>query len=61
MKIFKMWLVLCFVFVVLILMGCGVGLCYSELECMEWVMYFEFNCFSWDGMVVVGSVVMNCV
>lgn len=33
----------------------------SELACMERVVYFESNRSSRDGMIAVGSVVMNCV
>ena len=39
------------------LSSCG----HSELECMERAMYFESNRSSRDGMVAVGSVVMNRV
>ena len=43
------------------LSGCGVFKRHSELECMERAMYFESNRSSRDGMVAVGSVVMNRV
>ena len=46
--------------VVALLAGCGVGR-HSELECMERAMYFESNRSSRDGMIAVGSVVMNRV
>lgn len=42
-----------------LLAGCGGR--QSELECMERAMYFESNRSSYDGMVAVGSVVMNRV
>ncbi|GLS86382.1 cell wall hydrolase [Cypionkella aquatica] len=41
----------------LALVGCG----HTELNCMERAMYFESNRSSRDGMVAVGSVVMNRV
>ncbi|PAU96547.1 cell wall hydrolase [Paracoccus salipaludis] len=41
--------------------GCGMFRRHSELECMERAMYFESNRSSRDGMVAVGSVVMNRV
>ena len=44
----------------LVLAGCGGGRL-SEQECMERAMYFESNRSSRDGMVAVGSVVMNRV
>lgn len=44
-------------FVLTLLASCG----HSELECMERAMYFESNRSSRDGMVAVGSVVMNRV
>lgn len=44
----------------LLLAGCGGGR-HSELECMERAMYFESNRSSRDGMIAVGSVVMNRV
>ncbi|WP_373568557.1 cell wall hydrolase [Paracoccus actinidiae] len=43
------------------LSGCGMFGGPSELECMERAMYFESNRSSRDGMVAVGSVVMNRV
>ena len=45
----------------LALSGCGFGGRHSELECMERAMYFESNRSSRDGMIAVGSVVMNRV
>lgn len=45
----------------LMLAGCGFGRRHSELECMERAMYFESNRSSRDGMIAVGSVVMNRV
>ena len=45
----------------LLLAGCGGFQRHSELECMERAMYFESNRSSRDGMVAVGSVVMNRV
>ncbi|MCJ7875019.1 cell wall hydrolase [Marinovum sp. 2_MG-2023] len=33
----------------------------ADLECMSRAMYFESNRSSWDGMIAVGSVVMNRV
>ena len=44
----------------MILSGCSMGRM-SEQECMERAMYFESNRSSRDGMVAVGSVVMNRV
>ncbi|UXU73962.1 MULTISPECIES: cell wall hydrolase [unclassified Paracoccus (in: a-proteobacteria)] len=43
------------------LAGCGLGRRHSELECMERAMFFESNRSSRDGMIAVGSVVMNRV
>lgn len=43
------------------LSGCGMFKRHSELDCMERAMYFESNRSSRDGMVAVGSVVMNRV
>lgn len=45
----------------LILSGCGMSRRHSELECMERAMFFESNRSSRDGMIAVGSVVMNRV
>ena len=45
----------------LILSGCGLSRRHSELECMERAMFFESNRSSRDGLVAVGSVVMNRV
>jgi len=42
-----------------LLASCGAR--HSELDCMERAMYFESNRSSLDGMVAVGSVVMNRV
>lgn len=44
-----------------LLAGCSIGGRHSELECMERAMYFESNRSSRDGMIAVGSVVMNRV
>ena len=44
----------------LLLAGCGGGR-HAELECMERAMYFESNRSSREGMIAVGSVVMNRV
>lgn len=44
-----------------ILTGCGIFQRHTELDCMERAMYFESNRSSRDGMVAVGSVVMNRV
>lgn len=44
-----------------LLAGCGMFQRHSELDCMERAMYFESNRSSRDGMVAVGSVVMNRV
>ncbi|MTH66196.1 cell wall hydrolase [Paracoccus shanxieyensis] len=61
MKIPKTRLALCLALAASTLTGCGVGSRHSELECMERAMYFESNRSSRDGMVAVGSVVMNRV
>ncbi|MDT1060724.1 cell wall hydrolase [Paracoccus sp. CPCC 101403] len=45
----------------LMLAGCGFPRRHSEQECMERAMYFESNRSSRDGMIAVGSVVMNRV
>lgn len=45
----------------IILSGCGFSRRHSELECMERAMFFESNRSSRDGMIAVGSVVMNRV
>ncbi|MEL5878040.1 cell wall hydrolase [Cereibacter sphaeroides] len=45
----------------LLLLGCGLFHRPSELECMERAMYFESHRSSRDGMVAVGTVVMNRV
>ncbi|MEI4473212.1 cell wall hydrolase [Frigidibacter sp. MR17.24] len=44
-----------------LLAGCGAFRHHTELDCMERAMYFESNRSSRDGMVAVGSVVMNRV
>lgn len=44
-----------------VLAGCSFGRRHSEQDCMERAMYFESNRSSRDGMVAVGSVVMNRV
>ncbi len=41
--------------------GCGTVQRHSERECMERAMYFKSNRSSRDGMIAVGSVVMNRV
>lgn len=41
--------------------SCGIFSGQSDTECMERVMYFESNRSSRDGMIAVGSVVMNRV
>ncbi|MER5172480.1 cell wall hydrolase [Thioclava sp. GXIMD2076] len=43
------------------LAGCGIGPRATPQECMERAMYFESNRSSRDGMIAVGSVVMNRV
>jgi spore germination cell wall hydrolase CwlJ-like protein len=43
------------------LTGCGAVQRHSELDCMARAMYFESNRSSRDGMIAVGSVVMNRV
>ena len=43
------------------LAGCGFSGRHSEQECMERAMFFESNRSSRDGMIAVGSVVMNRV
>lgn len=45
----------------LVLAGCSLPQRHTEMECMERAMYFESNRSSRDGMVAVGSVVMNRV
>lgn len=45
----------------LTLSGCGFGRRMSDHECMTRVMYFESNRSSREGMIAVGSVVMNRV
>ena len=47
--------------VAVLLAGCGVGRRHSPQECMERAMFFESNRSSRDGMIAVGSVVMNRV
>ena len=44
-----------------LLAGCSLFHRPAELECMERAMYFEANRSSRDGMIAVGSVVMNRV
>lgn len=44
-----------------VLTGCGMPGRHSEVECMQRAMYFESNRSSRDGMIAVGSVVMNRV
>lgn len=43
----------------LMLVGCGGFQRHSPQDCMERAMYFESNRSSRDGMIAVGSVVMN--
>jgi spore germination cell wall hydrolase CwlJ-like protein len=43
------------------LTSCGIFQRQTELDCMERAMYFESNRSSRDGMIAVGSVVMNRV
>lgn len=43
------------------LAGCGIGRRHTAQDCMERAMYFESNRSSRDGMIAVGSVVMNRV
>lgn len=45
----------------LTLTGCGFGRRMSDQECLTRAMYFESNRSSREGMVAVGSVVMNRV
>lgn len=45
----------------LALSGCGLARRQSEQDCMTRVMYFESNRSSREGMIAVGSVVMNRV
>ena len=45
----------------LVLTGCSMFHRHTELECMERAMYFEANRSSLDGLIAVGSVVMNRV
>ena len=44
-----------------LLAGCGFSGRHSELECMERAIFFESHRSSRDGMIAVGSVVMNRV
>lgn len=44
-----------------LLTGCGLFQRHSPTDCMERAMYFESNRSSRDGMIAVGSVVMNRV
>ncbi|MBA4490440.1 cell wall hydrolase [Paracoccus sp. S1E-3] len=59
-RLFRPVAVLCAT-ALLVLSGCGFGGRHSELECMERAMYFESNRSSREGMIAVGSVVMNRV
>ncbi|MDO5620255.1 MAG: cell wall hydrolase [Paracoccus sp. (in: a-proteobacteria)] len=43
------------------LAGCGIGPRHSAQECMERAMFFESHRSSREGMIAVGSVVMNRV
>jgi spore germination cell wall hydrolase CwlJ-like protein len=45
----------------MMLTGCGTSHRQSEYDCMARAMYFESIRSSRDGMIAVGSVVMNCV
>lgn len=45
----------------LLVAGCGMFQHHTELDCMERAMYFESNRSSRDGMIAVGTVVMNRV
>ncbi len=45
----------------LVLSGCSMTRRHSAQECMERAMYFESNRSSRDGLIAVGSVVMNRV
>ncbi len=45
----------------LLLAGCSLGRRHSEQECLERAMFFESQRSSRDGMIAVGSVVMNRV
>ena len=45
----------------LFLAGCGFGGRHTPQDCMERAMFFESNRSSRDGMIAVGSVVMNRV
>lgn len=47
--------------ILLVLSGCSLVRRQSATECMERAMYFESNRSSRDGMIAVGSVVMNRV
>ena len=55
------WRLVPAVFAFAALTGCVMFGGMSDLECMERAMYFESNRSSRDGMVAVGSVVMNRV
>ncbi|MBD9529837.1 cell wall hydrolase [Paracoccus sp. PAR01] len=57
----KLGIAVCCASALLLLAGCGMPRRHSELECMERAMYFESNQSSRDGMIAVGSVVMNRV
>jgi spore germination cell wall hydrolase CwlJ-like protein len=60
LRISRMGPALALVATVLALAGCGTSR-HSELECMERAMFFESHRSSRDGMIAVGSVVMNRV
>lgn len=45
----------------MVLSSCGMFKRHTELDCMERAMYFESHRSSRDGMIAVGSVVMNRV
>lgn len=52
-------LTVCLLLGTAVLAGCGFGRRHSPQDCMERAMYFESNRSSRDGMIAVGSVVMN--
>ncbi len=57
----RMRLAACMTAGLLTLAGCSFGPRLSAQDCMERAMYFESNRSSRDGMIAVGSVVMNRV
>jgi spore germination cell wall hydrolase CwlJ-like protein len=52
---------MCLIATLLGLAGCSAPKRHSELDCMERAMFFESRRSSRDGMIAVGSVVMNRV